>query len=141
MHIQLCRELSLIKIIARVDPLGRHWQKRSFAKMRWYKLKSGRAMLAATRDRFAHYAAADAWATIQSYIWFHKHGSHTAPPQELPPVTPAKASISRPSRPPLYNSQPDGPRKLGPLDWTDSDSDYEDISAWNGPGPDCGMRV
>ena len=51
-------KMPLHDVLTACDPQARVWSKQSFQKNRWYKLKSGQAMLAA--HGFIQYAAADA---------------------------------------------------------------------------------
>ena len=111
-----------------VDPEYRTWNKRSFAKNGWWKLRSGRAMLAASRDKFSQYAAADAWGTLQAYIWYTESGVHTAPIDQSSPV------VSK-----QHTPQPDQPRQLGVFD-TSSESD-EDTFMYTGPPSQWGTLI
>jgi len=58
-------KLGLAAAIALGEDDGVAWAKRSFQKMRWWKLHSSAAMLKA--EHFVTYAAADAWGTLRAY--------------------------------------------------------------------------
>ena len=62
------RQLGLSQIISLTDPRKQKWTKQSFGKNRWWKLRSGPAML--REPGFVQYAAADAWGTGRAYAWF-----------------------------------------------------------------------
>lgn len=62
------RSLGLSEAISLVDPCKKRWTKQNFKKNKWWRLRSGTAMMHA--PGFVQYAAADAWGTGRAYCWF-----------------------------------------------------------------------